>query len=177
MCFSLYTSHCSDTLIARRVLKPIHNLKIETNERESERRWEADRLSDAANYAMRCAFACRSSVSPITSNQTVNECELPATVALSPLGCYAKLLYLTFSYQLPAAYTQAKTQCQVVVHTRKSSDSTLFKKKNPLPGGFVPTDVSETVMSEWWDSYWWGTAQYRKFIKKNFVRSRGGGGS
>ena len=131
MCFSLYTSHCSDTLIARRVLKPIHNLKVETNERESERRWIKRR--DCI-----CALAWRSSVSPVTSNQTVNECELPATVALSPLGCYAKLLYLAFSYQLPAAYTQAKTQCQAVVHTRKSSDSTLFKKKKPVTGGDGP---------------------------------------
>ena len=58
-------------------------------------------------------------------------------VFLSPLGYYAKLPYLVFGYRLPAACTQAKTL--------KSSNSTLFKKKNLLPRGGVPTDVSDTV--------------------------------
>ena len=66
-------------------------------------------------------------------------------VAISSLGFYAKPLYLVFVYQLPAVCTQANTQCQAVVHTLKLSDSTLFKKKDLLPGG-VPTDVRETVL-------------------------------
>ena len=47
----------------------------------------------------------------------------------------AKPLYLAFGYQSTAACTQAKTQCQAVVHTRKSSDSTLFKEKTCYRGG------------------------------------------
>ena len=65
-------------------------------------------------------------------------------VAISSLGCYAKLPYLVFGYQLPAACTQANTLCQAIIRTLKSIDSTLFK--NILPGGGgVPTDVSETL--------------------------------
>ena len=59
MCFSLYTTHPSDTLIARRVLKPIHNLKIETNERlQAEMRsgsiMRRDRICDVD---MRCGMS------------------------------------------------------------------------------------------------------------------------
>lgn len=54
-------------------------------------------------------------------------------VAMLPLGCYAKLPYMVFVYRLPAVHKQK--QCEAVLHTLKTGDSTLSKKKKLLPGG------------------------------------------